>query len=253
MPSFEDFAVSMKKQYRLVFQAGDELPELANQMFRKFRDDKQHKVLRALSMIVVSDFQALLVLCVNGFGLQAAKIARTMFEASVNIRYLLKFPHEIDNFVDFHQFSNKLFFDHLVEFAPEQAALLPAADVQETKEIYERIKSRFPDRPPAWTKKSLLTRAKEGGSTVLYWMLYPNLSGMVHGDIRAILTNSNDATMTVDQPPSTKWIEPALAIGHHAVFMALADYNELCGFGYDLQMRAIHTAYDRAWPQSANG
>src|SRR5207237_2546542 len=107
MPSFEDFAVSMKKQYGLVFQAGDELPEPANQMFRKFRDNKQHKVLRALSMIVVSDFQALLVLCVNGFGLQAAKIARTMFEASVNIRYLLKFPHEIDNFLDFTTFSNK--------------------------------------------------------------------------------------------------------------------------------------------------
>jgi hypothetical protein len=31
MHSFEDFAVSMKKQYGLVFQAGDELPELANQ------------------------------------------------------------------------------------------------------------------------------------------------------------------------------------------------------------------------------
>ena len=110
MPSFEDFAGSMKKEYALVFQAGDELPALANQMLSKFRDDKQHKVLRALSMIAVSDFQALLVLCVNGFGLQAAKIARTMFETSVNIRYLLKFPNEIENFGDFHQFSNKLFF-----------------------------------------------------------------------------------------------------------------------------------------------
>jgi hypothetical protein len=97
-------------------------------------DDKKHKVIRALAMIVVNDFQALAVLGVKGFGLQAAKIARTTFETAVNIRYLVKFPDEVENFVDFQHFSNKIFFDRLTEFFPAAAKSLNAEDVDETEE-----------------------------------------------------------------------------------------------------------------------
>lgn len=71
MPSFEDFAQQIKTEFRPVFEAVNELPDIANVVFKTAVDDTKHKVLRALAMIVVNDFQALTVLAVNGFGLQA--------------------------------------------------------------------------------------------------------------------------------------------------------------------------------------
>jgi len=51
--------------------------------------------------MVANSFSAVVLLAVNGFGIDALKVGRTMFEAAVTVAYLRKNPTEYDDYRDF--------------------------------------------------------------------------------------------------------------------------------------------------------
>ena len=246
MPTFEEFAVEAREEYKDVFEAGLAIPDLANAIFSRRVAEPIQKVIRALAMIVVNDFGALLVLAMNGYGIAAAKIARTMFEASVNIAYLRLHPEEVDNFIDYHDLSVKQFYDHLLKFAPEEAKTLPPDKVEETLKRYEQIKDRFPNKL-SWTPKGLPERSEEVKSLALYRLLYPTLSGFIHSDIRAIVIQNDAATMDIEVAPSKKWVREALVLGHNSLVRAVADYSEVAAADADKHVLLVHEGFKKAW------
>ena len=68
MPTFEEFAEQTRNNYGAVFDAGWELPSLANAVFSQPIADPTHKLMRFMAKVVVNDFGGLLVLALYGYG-----------------------------------------------------------------------------------------------------------------------------------------------------------------------------------------
>ena len=54
----------------------------------------------------VEDFQEILLLCGNGYGIGAEKLLRGMYERAVTLVYLHEHPEEAQNFIDYHKVSD---------------------------------------------------------------------------------------------------------------------------------------------------
>jgi hypothetical protein len=167
------------------------------------------QVIRALAMTIVNDFGALQLLAQYGFGADAAKIARTMFGAAVNIAYLRRNPDKLDNFMDYYSVAAKSMYEDLKSVDAGAAASLPPDDVRETLERFEQIEHRFTDKR-SWTKDNLFERAKSVGTTAEYLVLYKTLSGFIHSDVRAICRSEVEPSPSIRRHQSTgsksRWI-----------------------------------------------
>ena len=86
--TFEEFRPYIQQKYAAVFAAGFVLPSQVNPVLDVPVGEPLHKVVRFMAKIVVNDFGGLLILALYGYGLSGAKVARSMFEASVNAAYL---------------------------------------------------------------------------------------------------------------------------------------------------------------------
>ena len=71
-------------------------------MFGVGMSESMHKICRHLAKMVSNFLNAVLLLGMNGFGIDALKIARTMLEKTINIAYLRQHPEEFDDYYDFH-------------------------------------------------------------------------------------------------------------------------------------------------------
>ena len=100
--TFEQFRPYIQQKYAAVFAAGFALPSQVNPVLDVPVGEPLHKVVRFMAKIVANDFGGLLILALYGYGLSGAKVARSMFEASVNAAYLAKHPECVDDYIDFH-------------------------------------------------------------------------------------------------------------------------------------------------------
>jgi hypothetical protein len=64
-------------------------------------------------------------LALNGYGHDAMRIARGMYEAAVNATYLKLHPDEIDDYVDYHWVIQKKLYDYMQRYDPELLGKIP--------------------------------------------------------------------------------------------------------------------------------
>lgn len=89
--TFEQCRPYIQHKYAAVFAAGFALPSQVNPVLDVPVGEPLHKVVRFMAKIVANDFGGLLILALYGYGVSGAKVARSMFEGSVNAAYLLKY------------------------------------------------------------------------------------------------------------------------------------------------------------------
>jgi hypothetical protein len=80
---------------------------------------------RFLAAIAANSFAALITLALNGYGHDAMRIARGMYEAAVNATYLKLHPDEIDDYVDYHWVIQKKLYDYMQRYDPELLGKIP--------------------------------------------------------------------------------------------------------------------------------
>src|SRR5215467_15152387 len=106
------------------------LGPLIDDLFSQPHVEPMHRVCRHLAKMTANSLLAVITLGANGFGNDALKIARSMFEAAVTIAYLRRHPEEFDNYFDFHfivamrrhRYIEKYSPASLVKVAPETIA-----------------------------------------------------------------------------------------------------------------------------------
>src|SRR6185437_9197565 len=101
-PGYPDFWPIAYREHEKFFEAADKTEPLMNEIFSVGQADPMHKVLRHLSKMVSNSFSALLILGINGFGNDAMKLARGMFEIALTVAYLKQHPEEFDDYMDYH-------------------------------------------------------------------------------------------------------------------------------------------------------
>src|SRR5664279_1291724 len=112
-------------------------------------------------------YGAILTLVLNGFGNDAMKLARSLFEIELNILRLKNHPDDLRDFLDYHLIQQKQLYDIFTE---EQKTNVPPERYQEMMAEYNRVLPRFiKDKATQiprneWCRDSLYFRAREAGA-----------------------------------------------------------------------------------------
>jgi hypothetical protein len=201
--------------------------------------------------IAANSFGALVTLVLNGYGHDATRIARGLYEAAVNALYLQLHPTEVDDFVDFNWVKQKRLYDYFQTLAAPDLAKLPQEALERLVSEYERVKEKFDNSRgksrSTWCKKSLRQRAEEVDYGQYYPTFYAIASGIHHGDITGMLSQSEEDALTVTTPPSYEGIKMALMLAHNLLILAFKVLNEVSDFGMHHEISDAEEGFKRAW------
>jgi hypothetical protein len=248
---FPDFWQVAYDKYPLFFKAAMDLLPLQNEIFRKPVSEPLHKVLRHITKIVSNSLGALIVLALNGYGNDAMKVARGMFEGAVIARYLRQYPEKLDDYMDWHWIRQKRRYEYMKKYNPELLQRISPEKVEEMQRQFDAVKGRFTDRRGnlrnSWCERSLRQMAEAVGMGPLYPSFYSIASSMHHLDFGGLSAQAEEETGDVDVAPSTRWLTQALIIGHGAVLRCLTQYNEVVHLGMDKECEGAGESFKRAW------
>jgi hypothetical protein len=255
VPGFPDFWQPAHDRFPKFYKAAGDLIPIVNEVITRPLDGKLQIVLGFMTGIVANSFSALITLGMNGFGHDALRISRGMFEIAVNAAYLQLHPDEVDDFLDYHWVDQKKRLEYLEQHCPERFKALSSSTISEVNLEYAKVLPRFANKKGkprgSWSKKDIRTRAEEVGLGQFYPTFYAHASGVHHGDFSGLAAQSNSG-LEVEMAPSFDGIEDALMMGHQSVLMVLTSTNKLAGLGIEDRIDAACGVYVEVWkvPQS---
>lgn len=251
---FSDFWQQAHDKFPMFFRSASvELVLIGNEAFTASLSEPLHKLARHLARMVWNSLSSILLLALNGCGVDAMKVARGMFETSITLGYLRLHPECVDDYFDYHFIIQKQRSDFMRDHAPEQFARVPSSLLEKIESDFITVAPRFRNRAGklrgGWSNVSIREMAKAVGKEGLYLTFYRFASSMHHGDIGGVFAQTQDLQdediLDVDIVPSDAWLGEALIIAHRALISVLRDYNEITKVGIDKVVeRADKTFFD---------
>src|SRR5882724_6415456 len=183
---------------------------------------------------VANSMDSVLLLVSDGCGIDALRIARTMFEAAVVLHYLDSHTELVQDFVDYIWVIRKKHHDYRLTLPPDKVPPLAPEKVAEMESNYQRVKHRFMDKRgrvrKSWCKANLREMAKEVKAESMYGGLYPFGSSMTHTDILAVVAGAGGSG-DVEPVPSKANVTFALQKAIMSFAMTLMAFDEIAGLG----------------------
>ena len=237
---FPDFWQRAHDRFPQFFDvASVELISIGNEAFKGLLSRPIDKVARHLSRTVWNSLGSVMVLALNGCGVDAMKVVRGMFEASLTLGYLRLHPELVEDYLDYNFVIQKQRNDFLKEHAPEHLKRVPVAIQKRIEAEFSRVAPKFRDRRGKirknWSKTNVRAMARELGKEKLYLTFYRFASSMHHGDVGGLFAQTkaveDEDVLDVDLVPSDAWLTESLIIAHGALISVLRDYNEITKAG----------------------
>jgi uncharacterized protein DUF5677 len=251
--AFEDFAQAMHEKYGEAFQAGLALVPVANALFEKPVSEPLAKVLRFLAKMVVNSNGAVLLLSVYGYGNDAMKVVRSMYEAAVTAAYLRVHPEKVDDYLDYFAIRRWRFYEHMKDEDPAQVEHFTPEHVGEMKAEYEQARPKFVknkkgDLYSSWRKGVSLKRmADETQLGDLYPVFYSVASSIQHVDVAGMSHQVADGVLDVVVAPNEKFVKEAAIVGQHMTLRVLYEFNAAAKLGFDAQIEEAGKNHVAAW------
>jgi hypothetical protein len=233
------------------FKAANELVPLVNRVLTKPVKGQLQVVLHFFSGIVANSFGSLITLTLNGYGHDAMRISRGMFEAAVNAAYLKLHREEIGDFLNYHWIRQKKLYDYMQKSYPDGLKRISPEAIADMHVEYPKVVSQYLDKNGkvrgSWCKNSIQKRAKEVGLGELYSTFYFFASSIHHGDIGGLSAQALEGRLQVDIAPSFAMMKDALMMGHNAVLIVIDALNKEAQFSLDKEISEACSAYMSAW------
>jgi hypothetical protein len=253
---FPDFWQHVHDKFPKFFGAASaEVILIGNEAFKGLLSRPIDKLARHISRSVWNSFGSVMLLALNGCGVDAMKLGRGMFEASVTLGYLRLHQELADDFLDYHFVIQKQRNDFMREHAPEQLKRVSEDLQKEIEDGFARVAPKFRNRDGkirlSWSKVSIREMAKAVGKEKLYLAFYRFASSMHHSDIGGLFAQlealESDDVLDVDLVPSDAWLKEALIISHGAVISVLRDYSEITNLGNEQFVERADKSFLEAW------
>ncbi len=222
------------KKYRLFFEMLGRLQPIVNEMTKQPVAGHVADVARWMVLSAANTYGALLTLVLNGYGQDAMKLARSIYETELNIVWLKKHPDDIHDFLEYNTIQWKQLYDAMDE---EQQKELPKEDRDLMLTKYPEAVKRFATgrdktRPRNdWCRLSIYDRAKEAGLLPRHRSFYLWASSMHHGDVNGLISQMN-SDLEVERAPSWRWLEVALESGLGSLVLCINHFNEIAGLSF---------------------
>ncbi len=243
----EAFKQQMIEKHEVTLRGSMDLVKISNEILYEPFAAPLHKVMRTIARVVVNSNGAVLTVATAGYGNDAAKIVRSMFEGAVTIAYLRKKPKLVFDYIDYHKV--KLWESYLKEVAkdPDLAKRLGKERVAEMRKDHDVARPRFlnknKDLIASWCRVSIRQRAEDVGLGEFYPKFYAQASGMTHLDMSGLLAQADPNKVDVEVAPSETYVGPSLAMAFNMTFRSLADLNAEAKLKYGDNLKSIQDFY----------
>jgi hypothetical protein len=212
-------------------------------------------VLAEISRLSIVSFRELILIAANGYGLGALRLTRSLFEYSINARYLEKHPEERESFVHWHFVQQNKNLEYLKRTGRDKG--LNPEIVVKSQAGFERIKHLFLDRRGrprhTWSSASVRARAFDVGRGELYETIYSIGSDLLHGTMGglAYLYRPRGSDVEPIEPPSLDYCELALLNSHKAVIETLEAHARALQVETKPLIEELDADFARVWGDSA--
>ena len=204
---------------------------------------------KQITQTVANSMESVVILVSNGCGVDALRLARTMFEAAIVLHYLDSHPELVQDFIDYQWVIQKKHQDYRLGLPPDKVPPLAPEKIAEMESNYQRVKHRFMDKNGrdrnSWCKASLREMAKEVNAESMYGGLYPFGSSMTHTNILSIIAGAG-ASDDVEPVPARLNVTLALQTGVVSFAMALTAYDKIAGLGCGDELEATFAEFKNA-------
>lgn len=199
-----------------------------------------HQTVRMIIKATTNSLAALSLLALNGYGNDALRLARSIFEGRLTVAYLVKNPNLLDDFLDFHWVLERRLHAHLESTNSTSLQKIGTQKVKEVEGNFNKVKTRFTDKKGKvrrnWCKASLRQMAEEVGMSSSYPSFYASVSSMHHLDARGLALQSGksqEGRLDIKTAPSEGWVKGAIQAGYTDVVFVLKQYTEVANLGFD--------------------
>jgi hypothetical protein len=229
---YPDFWPVVLEKHKKFFLVTQNLGPTIDDLFSVAHTEPLHKVARHLAKMVANSVGAVLLLGMNGYGIDAIKIARTMFEAAVTLAYLRKHPNEFDDYFDFHFIVGMRRHRFIEKHAPEQLKNVTPEAIDSVKRGYARVSARFTANGRVrgrWSKRPFSQLCSDIGLEGHYLSFYDLASNITHANISGVMSQADPepGVLDVDLAPSEQFVDMALSTAHCMFVLAVSEYVAL--------------------------
>jgi hypothetical protein len=244
---FSEFWTPVYQKYKGFFDCAHQLGPIVSDMIKTPVEGKLLLIVGRMMAAAANSYGALLTLVLNGYGQDAMKIARSIYETELNILWLKNHPEDLDDFLDYHLIQQKQLFEEMDE---EQQNAVSKERYDQMMADYNRVLPRFLKDVKKgiprneWCGVSIYKRAKEAeehweaqmeadglqhNGISLYGTFYRQSSSMHHMDISGVIA-SVDEDMNAIMAPSWEHLDDAL-VAASSVLRCVSYYDEMAQLG----------------------
>jgi hypothetical protein len=248
-PGFPEMWQPVFDTYRPFFEAAWKAAPIVNEMTSQTFNGQLSHVVARMVFAAANTIGALITLVCNGYGHDAMKLARSIYETELNILWLKNHPEDVEDFVDYNIIQQKQRYDSMEE---EQRNAFPKEQYEEMMAASTDILPRFASgrdktRPRnEWCRVSIYERAKEAEqywrremeaqgvqarAVSLYNAFYRPASSLHHGDIGGLIAQV-DSELNAETAPSWSWLDDALVSGIGSFVRSLLYFDEIAALGF---------------------
>jgi hypothetical protein len=250
---YPDFWPVIFRKREKFFTALQEIGPVVDDLFSDGHREPLHKVCRHLAKMVSNSMNAVLLVGMNGFGNDALKIVRSMFESAVNIAYLRQHPDEFDDYFDFHFIVAMRRHRYLETYAPRLLDRIKPETIAENKIGFERVRPRYENKKgkirSRWSKKDFATICAELGLQEHYLTFYDLTSRIMHADVSGMMSQGSKepGVLDVEIAPSEMFVELALRSAHCWFILAVSEYVALARPQKQEVIEGLESDFVAAW------
>jgi hypothetical protein len=245
-PEFWPIAVELNP---VAFEEIQVLGQFQNELFRRMWNEQRLQVFRHIAKLCMNSLGAVAVLCLNGFGHDALKLARNIYEGYLTIAYLEKHPDELDDYVEYFHVARKQQLDALIATGTDVSSITPEVREQIESE-YLQVEARFRKGKyprPHWCKVQPWEMAADVGLKEHHKLFYADVSHVHHVSIWGIANQADDPSGDAETAPSAKRVADALMAAHTYALLAFEVYNRSADLGYYEAIARASEGFHRAW------
>jgi hypothetical protein len=238
---FPEMWSAVYQRFKSFFTAAKNLESLHNGVFKVPVSGEMPQVIGRIVKLMANDYGAVLTLVLNGYGVQAMKIARSMFEAECNVHYLKSNQQAVKDYIDFNIIDQKSLYDLM---DPAQKSTVDPARLERMNADYAGIAQRFVrnkkgELRDSWCEVSIYKRAQSAGLGGLYETFYNWASSMHHADIASIVSSYDADADDLHMAPSLEWLDQALVAAHGSLVRSLSYYLEVANIGFENEIQQL--------------
>ncbi len=230
-------------------------------------------IIFGLGRVCVEDFEQILNLCGNGFGIGAMQIVRGMYERQVTAAFISKYPDEVDRFTAYDAVHMNKTVNQLKEvYAADPEILNRIVSEEERAKIaenYNAIKDNFmrvkceecetTEPMFSWHKYDIPTMALKGHQPALKDLMYyqyfrPLLfAHSTFKSVEARVVFKDDASFSFESDGQRNYIKEALVYGHHLLLHVFDLQNKHFKLRLDRDLETCESDYLECWTPDEAG